>query len=37
MLIDGTLFYDNILYIFNIVFKESVISFYFARPDVERD
>ena len=37
MLIDGTLFYYNILYIFNIVLKESKISLYFAMPDMERD
>ena len=36
MLIDGMLLYDNVLLcIFNIVFKESVISFYFAMPDVD--
>ena len=37
MLIDGTLFYYNILYIFNIVIKEFDIIFYFAMPNMERD
>ena len=37
MLIDGTLFYYNILNIFNIVIKEFDISFHFAMPDMERD
>ena len=37
MLIDGKLFDYNILYIFNIVLKESDISFYFSMRDMERD
>ena len=37
MLIEDTLFYYNILNIFNIVIKEFDISFNFAMPDMELD